>query len=280
MVKGGSGTDCRNQKEIERFQEYLIEQELSENTRDVYLFSMGQYFERFEEVSRANAIIWKKELMESGLSPKTVNIRLNSYNKYVTMEGRERDKIKTLRIHKDTAVSNVISVADYKRLCDGLKKDGNLRVYYIVRLMASTGARVSELIRLKKSDFDRGYAQLWTKGKIRRIYIPKSFQTEAKKYYAELKPDDYLCVNRFGLPLSTRGVSAILQDFAERYGIDKKVMHPHSFRHMFAVEFLKRNKDLTLLADIMGHSSVATTAIYTRMSKEQQADAVNKAINW
>lgn len=280
MVKSGNGADCRYQKEIERFREYLIEQEMSENTLNTYLISMGQYFERFEEVSKANAVIWKKELMESGLSPKTVNIRLNSYNKYVTMEGRERDKVKTLRLHKDTAVSNVISVADYKRLCDGLKEDGNLRAYYIVRLMASTGARVSELIRLKKSDFDRGYAQLWTKGKIRRIYIPKSFQKEAKKYYAQLKPDDLLCVNRFGLPISTRGVAQNLQNYAEKYGIDKKVMHPHSFRHMFAVEFLKRNKDLTLLADIMGHSSVATTAIYTRMSKEQQADAVNKAINW
>lgn len=271
--------ESKNEK-LGRFAEYLIEQELSENTRNVYLLSMSLFFERFDTASKANAVLWKRELMESGLKAKTVNVRLNSYNKYVTMEGREREKVKTLRIHKDTAVSNVISAAEYKKLCEGLKADDNLRWYYTIRLMGSTGVRVGELIRLKKVDFDRGYAEMWTKGKIRRIYIPKSFQKEAKKYYAELKPDDLLCVNRFGLPMSTRGVAAQLQNFADKYGIDKKVMHPHSFRHMFAVEFLKRNNNLSLLADIMGHSSVSTTAIYTRLSKEQQVDVVNKTINW
>lgn len=265
---------------LERFGEYLIEQELSESTRDVYLLSMRLFFERYDAATKANAVLWKRYLMESGLKPKTVNVRLNGYNKFVTMEGRERDKVKTLKVHKDTAVSNVISQADYKKLCKGLKEDGNLKWYYIVRLMASTGVRVSELIRLKKSDFDRGYAEMFTKGKIRRIYIPESFRKEAKKHYAKLKPDDLLCISRYGEPMTTRNVAWNLQQFAKEYGIDKKVMHPHSFRHMFAIEFLKRNSNLSLLADVMGHSSISTTAIYTRLTKEQQTDAVNKTINW
>lgn len=271
--------ESKNEK-LSRFEEYLIEQELSANTREAYLFSMQRFFERYNEATKANALLWKKDLQEAGLKPKTVNIRLNGYNKFVTMEGRERDKIKTLRVHCATAVSNVISDADYKKLCDGLKADGNLRWYYSVRLMASTGVRVSELIRLKKSDFDRGYAEMWTKGKIRRIYIPDSFREEAMDYYAEFAPDHVLVESRYGQPLTSRGVSQMLQRFAERYGIDKKVMHPHSFRHLFAVEFLKRNSNLSLLADVMGHTSVSTTAIYTRLTREQQIDAVNKTINW
>lgn len=265
---------------LTRFEVYLIEQELSSNTREAYLYSMQRFFEQYDEATKANALLWKKDLLESGLKPKTVNIRLNGYNKFVTMDGRERDKIKTIRVHSATAVSNVISDGDYKRLCDGLKKDGNLRWYYSVRLMASTGARVSELIRLKKSDFDRGYAEMWTKGKIRRIYIPVSFLEEARAYYADHEPDQNLIENRCGQPITSRGVSQMLQNFGKKYGIDKKVMHPHSFRHLFAVEFLKRNSNLSLLADIMGHTSVSTTAIYTRLTKEQQLDAVNKTIDW
>ena len=229
--------ETTNEK-LARFQEYLIEQELSANTREAYLFSMQCFFDRYDEATKANALLWKKDLQEEGLRPKTVNIRLNGYNKYCTMDGRDRDKVKTLKVHSATAVSNVISEADYKRLCNGLVEDGNDRWYYIVRLMASTGVRVSELIRLKKSDFDRGYAEMYTKGKIRRIYIPDSFKEEATDYYADLKPEQVLVESRYGEPMSSRGVSQALQTFAVRYGIDKKVMHPHSFRHLFAIEFL------------------------------------------
>ncbi len=265
---------------IECFESYLIEQELSANTREAYLFSMQCFFERYDEATKTNALLWKKDLQDAGLKPKSVNIRLNGYNKFVTMEGRDREKIKTLRVHSATAISNVISDSDYMKLCQGLKKDGNLRWYYTIRLMASTGVRVSELIRLKKSDFDRGYAEMWTKGKIRRIYIPDSFRQEAKEYYKTLDSDDYLVRSRNGGEITTRGIAAMLQNLAKRYSIDKEVMHPHSFRHLFAVEFLKRNNNLSLLADIMGHSSVATTAIYTRLTREQQIDAVNRTINW
>lgn len=267
-------------EKLAQFEAYLIDQELSANTLKAYLHSMRNFFEMYDDANKLNAASWKKHLLESGLTPKTVNIRLNGYNKFVTMDGRERDKIKTIRIHGATAVTNVIPCADYKRLCAGLKKDEDWRWYYNIRLMASTGARVSELIRLNKSDFDRGYAEMWTKGKIRRIYIPASFQAEAKTYYSGRDAGTPLILNRYGQPMTSRGVAQMLQYLAKRYSIDKKLMHPHSFRHLFAVEFLKRNSNLSLLADIMGHSSVSTTAIYTRLTREQQATAVNDTINW
>ena len=62
-------------------------------------------------------------------------------------------KVKTMRVHQATAVSNVISEQDYKKLLDGLKNDGNMRWYYNIKLLASTGARVSEYVRLKKNRF-------------------------------------------------------------------------------------------------------------------------------
>lgn len=57
-------------------------------------------------------------------------------------------------------------------------------------------------------------------------------------------------------------------------------MYPHSFRHFFAIEFLKRNSNIALLADLLGHQSVSVTQIYLRMSQEQQKDAIDKAVNW
>lgn len=273
------GQTTRN-TDLEAFRWWLRSRELAENTVKAYSTSIEKFFARYTEITRENAIAWKQDLLEDGLKPKSVNIRLNAFNSYCTMLGLDSAKVKTVRIHSATAVSNVISEADYKRLLAALLGDRNQKWYFNVKLLAATGARVSEYVRLKKTDFDRGYAELWTKGKIRRIYIPESFQAEARAHYTALAPADHLVQNKNGGQITTRGVSQMLQYFAAKYGIDKKVMHPHSFRHLFAMEFLKRNNNLSLLSDVMGHSSVATTAIYTRMTKEQQMDAVNKTIDW
>lgn len=280
MDNSRNGQNRRNSKSLKRFATYLEGRELAQNTVDAYISSMRRFFEGYPEVTKKNGLQWKQDLLEDGLKPKSVNIRLNAFNSYCTMLGVEHEKVKTVRVHNATAVSNVISVADYQRLLNGLLEDGNQKWYFNIRLLAATGARVSEYIRLRKSDFERGYAEMWTKGKMRRIYIPDSFREEAKDYYKPLEPRDFLLINRYGGQMSTRGVASMLQKFAEKYGIDKKVMHPHSFRHLFALEFLKRNGNLSLLSDVMGHSSVSTTAIYTRMTREQQQDAVNKTINW
>ena len=261
------------------FKRWLVGRELSDNTISSYMTALKQYADEYAVIRKENAIAWKIRLLEDGKKPKTVNLRLAAYNAYCQMADMPGEMVKTLKVHQATAVSNVISREDYQRLCDALR-DENPRWYFNVRLLASTGARVSEYIRLKKRDLDRGYAEMWTKGKMRRIYIPDSFREEAAEHYAALAPEDLLVQNRFGQPISTRGVSEMLKKLGRQYGIPMNVMHPHSFRHLFALSFLERNSNLSLLADVMGHSSVSTTAIYTRMTKEQQKDAVNNTVNW
>lgn len=272
-------TEDKNEA-LRLFEERLIENELSENTRVSYLISMRQFFQRYEKANKENGILWKKQLQDSGLHPKTVNIRISAYNKLVELDGRQEDKIKTIRIHSDTVVNNVISKEQYLKLLDGMKKDGKMREYFNVRLLASTGARVSEFIRLRKSDLDRGFAELFTKGKVRRIYIPESFRKESEEWYRDYASEQALCCNSKGRQMSRSEVWRMLISIGKRYGIDKKVMHPHSFRHLFAIEFLKRNGNLSLLSDIIGHDSVQTTAIYTRLTMQEQLNVINDTINW
>ena len=268
----------QHQEEIALFAAHLQDRELAQNTIKIYVASMRIFFQRYPEATKRNGVKWKDELLRAGCKPRTVNVRLNAFNAYCAMQGGER--VKTIRIHNATAVSNVISKEEYRRLLTNLEQDEDWKWYYGIRLLASTGARVSELIQLTKADLDRGYAELWTKGKIRRIYIPKSFQRDAAGHYRSLGAREYLLQSKYGKQMTARGVSQMLQNFATKYGIDKKVMHPHSFRHLFALEFLRRNGNLSLLADLMGHSSVATTAIYTRLTKEQQKAAADKTIDW
>lgn len=257
----------------------MIERELSENTVSSYITAMEQFFEEFAEINKANALEWKRGLLESGRNPKTVNLRLSAYNAWCKMHDAPKAMIKKIKVHQASAVSNVISKDDYERLIECLKRDDK-RWYYNIRLLAATGARVSEYIRLCKADFDRGYAEMWTKGKMRRIYIPRSFRDEAASYYAGFDDHEPLAISKRGTALTSRGVAAQLKAFSARYQIPPEVMHPHSFRHLFAVNFLKHNQNLSLLADVMGHSSVSTTAIYTRMTKEQQISEVDSTVKW
>ncbi len=175
-----------------------------------------------------------------------------------------------------------ISDADYKFLKSKLKKDGFIDWYFVVWFLTATGARVSELLQIKVEHVYAGYLDLYTKGgKIRRIYIPKKLMTEAIKWLEDdSRQSGYLFLNRFGERITSRGVAMQLKHFAEKYGLNTKVVYPHSFRHRFAKNFLDRFNDIALLADLMGHESIETTRIYLRRTATEQKQIVDKIVNW
>lgn len=266
--------------DLKEFELHLWEKELAENTIRSYRQHICHYFERYDEITKANLIEWKKGLQES-LSPKSVNHYLCMMNEYLKYIGRNDLQLRKIKVQSVTTVENVISFEEVNKLLDYLKTDNNMRWYYVVLFLGKTGVRVNELIKLRFSDLKRGYADIPTKGKIRRIYFCESLRTEEIFNHFNYKKDnDYLFENRFGEQITARGVAQQLQNFAKKYGINPKVMHPHSFRHFFAIEFLKRDKDITLLADLMGHSSINTTSIYLRLTREEQQERLNKAMSF
>ena len=123
---------------------------------------------------------------------------------------------------------------------------------------------------------------IYTKGgKIRRIYIPKTLRKETEKWLQTLnRTSGYLFLNRFGERITTRGISQQLKNYAVKYGLNEKVVYPHSFRHRYAKNFLEKFNDIALLADLMGHESIETTRIYLRRSSLEQQEIVDKVITW
>lgn len=148
--------------------------------------------------------------------------------------------------------------------------------------MAATGARVSELIQIKVEHVNVGYFDLYSKGgKTRRLFIPKALRTEAQQWLTDIKRETgYVFLNRFGERITTRGISQQLKNYAEKYGLNPKVVYPHSFRHRYAKNFLEKFNDISLLADLMGHESIETTRIYLRRSSTEQQEIVDKIITW
>lgn len=265
---------------LKDFENYLWEKELAQNTIKSYVDHASKYFEEYAEITKSKLIEWKKGLLER-MKPKSVNHYITAMSEYLNYIGRSDLVLKKVKVQTQNTVENVISRDEFDKLLKNLKNDGKMKMYYICLFLGKTGARVSELRQFKKKDLLRGYAEIPTKGKIRRIYFCDSLRREeVYSFFDEFKDNDFIFKNRFGAQITARGIAQQLINYAHKYNINEKVMHPHSFRHFFAIEFLKHDKDISLLADLMGHSSINTTAIYLRLNKQQQIERLNNAMNF
>ena len=265
--------------DFDGFQDYLYEEELSQNTIKCYLTGLRQYSEQWDEITKPNLIAFKQSLIEKGLKPKTVNNRITAILQYCKFKEIPM-RVKQVKEQRKTHIDNVITADQVEHLLNSLKADGNIVWYFNIRLLSKTGMRISEARKIKKKDILNGSITIPTKAHMRTIYFPKSLADEMQEYLSELDDDALVLRSIRGKGLSKEAVNSRLKVFAEKYGIPREVMHAHSFRHFFAIEFLKRKNDIALLADILGHGSVNVTQIYLRQSQEQQKDAVDKAVNW
>ena len=266
---------------IENFETYLRQGNMAENTIAAYLYAVKEYYSRHKELNKRNLLVYKTYLIEK-FKPKTVNLRIQAMNKYLDSMGKSRLRLKSVKVQQRSYLENVISNADYAFLKNKLKKEENQEWYFVVRFLAATEARVSELIQMKTEHVQMGYFDIYTKGgKIRRIYIPKSLRKEATEWLSKVnRTTGYLFLNRFGERITTRGIAQQLKNYAAKYGLNEKVVYPHSFRHRFAKNFLEKFNDISLLADLMGHESIETTRIYLRRSSAEQQEIVDKVITW
>ena len=265
----------------EQFETHLRKANLSENTITSYLWTINYYLSHYEGVNTENLLEYKGFLLER-YKPKTVNLRIQAVNKYLEFLGVDKFQLKFIKVQQKTFLENVISNADYSFLKNSLKNDGNMDWYFVVWYLAATGARVSELIQIKVEHVQAGYFDLYTKGgKLRRLYIPIKLKTETLEWLeVKSKTSGFLFLNRFGERITTRGISQQLKNHAERYGLNAKVVYPHSFRHRFAKNFLEKYNDIALLADLMGHESIETTRIYLRRTASEQQALVDKIVTW
>src|SRR5574344_2681900 len=266
---------------MKEFEDYLRKNNLAEKTISSYVFTIKKYFSIYDDITKKNLLTFKGDLLET-YKPKTVNLRVQAINKYLDFVGKSKLRLKSVKVQQRTYLENVISNADYLFLKKKLKQEENKEWYFVVRFLAATGARVSELVQIKVEHVQAGYYDIYTKGgKIRRIYIPKTLREETAEWLKELKrTTGYLFLNRFGQRITTRGISQQLKNYAVKYGLNEKVVYPHSFRHRFAKNFLEKYNDISLLADLMGHESIETTRIYLRRSSTEQQEIVDKIITW
>lgn len=266
------------------------------------------YFSAMGTLSEENVKLYGQASLDNGLASTTINSRLTALKTYIRFladkynaPDLKRFKIKLYEIHKKQYIENVISRADFEFLINQAKEDLNHpNVYLGIKIMGTTGLRRVELYQVKVEHIKHGYVDVIGKGnKQRRIYFPKKARVEILEYLSRLNVDSGYVIRRWQDPeypyynANTRDqgvydeikkmdrmLSHQLEQAGIRYGIPQELMHAHGFRHFFAKEFLKHRLDISLLADLLGHSSLEVTRIYLKMTSREQADVVDEVVDW
>lgn len=146
-----------------KFELYLAEQNLSKNTITAYLCAVRQFEARYNKLNRQNLKDYKVYLLET-YKPQTINLRIRAMNCYLESIGKEGWKLSTVKVQQKPFLENVISEADYLYFKNCLKRDHEMYWYLVVRFLAATGARVSELVQIKCEHVRMGYLDLYSKG--------------------------------------------------------------------------------------------------------------------
>lgn len=258
-------------KEIEKYADYLSETELSENTKDIYIRQAKVFvnFLKDEPLTKKEVIAYKKYLLKQRYAHTTMNLYIVAANNYLKYAGYKDFLIKTEKLQKRHCPENIMDKEDYRKMLDYAKESGRLKYYYMMRTLALTGIRISELSDCTVEALKSGRFTTTNKGKTREIYLPDKLIKELQEY-CTMKNITAGVIFRGNSckAIERTSVYRMMIHLADMAGIPKEKAHPHSFRHLFAVTYMEQYSNLFELADILGHSSVETTRIYTATTGE------------
>ncbi len=257
---------------IEQYSFYLQEQEKSSATVQKYVHDLKVLCQHLDgtPVTKLLLLSWKQELTES-YAPASVNTMLAALNGLLDCLGWNDLKIKPLKIQRDLFCreDKELTKAEYLRLVQAAKHRKNERLSLILQTICATGIRVSELRYITAEAVRSGKAVVRCKGKIRNVFLPSQLRQILHRYMKTQKRfTGPLFVTRTGQPMNRSNIWRDMKKLCQDAGVAQDKVFPHNLRHLFARTYYSLEKDLSRLADILGHTSVATTRIYTMESGE------------
>ncbi len=269
-----------NDKMIYDFKNHLIEEEKSDATIEKYLRDITSFVRWLSErpVSKAIILEYKKLLMKN-YATASVNSIISSLNRFFVYLGLFDCKVKTIKVQRQIFASKdkELTKAEYERLLTSAKNKNNQKLYYLMQTICATGIRISELKFLSIEAVNQGVANINCKGKQRKVWIPKNLCKMLKIYAKEQGIETgSIFVSKTGRPLDRSNVWKMLKSLCEDARVSKDKVFPHNLRHLFARSYYSLHKDIIRLADLLGHSSVNTTRLYTMESGDVHRKQISK----
>lgn len=253
--------------QISEFKKYLLNEEKSSVTVEKYIRDVTTFYvwSNNRAIEKADVIAYKEFLMGS-YKIASVNSMLSSINSFFTYLEWFELKVKTLKKQKELFIreEKELTKAEYERLLDAARSKKNKRIYYIMQTICATGIRISELRFITTEAIRMQRAEVRCKGKNRMVFLPKNLCKILKEYTKEENiQNGSIFTTKTGKPINRRNVWADMKKLCETANVARTKVFPHNLRHLFARTFYSQQKDIVRLADLLGHSSVNTTRIYT-----------------
>lgn len=285
---------------LKSFHKYLLlDKRNSPNTIDAYLRDVSKLINYFSDINKSfiSANLYDLEqfvsfLSELGLESSTLARIISGIRAFYRflqeeeiIEENPAEQLDTPKITRK--LPEILSIEEIEQILSviDLSKFEGHRNKAIIEVLYGCGLRVSELINLKIMDYfaDESILRVIGKGDKER-YVPIGSKAKnALYYYIEYnRPhypmitqyQQYIFLNRRGKQLTREMIFIIVKDCAAKAGIQKNV-HPHTFRHSFATHLVENGADLFAVQEMLGHSSITTTEIYTHVSMSYLRDVID-----
>ena len=262
-----------NEREVEKFRDYLVMEERSENTVRKYTHDLRNFIDfagHGEELSKELVMRYKQELGQR-YKASSANSMLAAVNSYLAYKGRREFCVRQFKVQQNMLDSKALTSAEYKRLVAAALEQDNMRLAMILETICSTGIRISELSFITKEAVELGQVQISNKGKIRTVFLIRKLRRKLLKYgkssHVMTGP---LFVTGSGNPGDRSNVWAEMKRLCKAAQVDAAKVYPHNLRNLYACTYYGIEKGLVHQAELLGHSSVETTRIYTRNTAREE----------
>jgi integrase/recombinase XerD len=274
---------------LSEYIEYLyVERGLSRNTEEAYRSDVSFFLEfvdkngikGFDELKRSHINMYIRELRQTDYAPSSITRKIASFRGWfkwmIANELIIHDP--TVGLEQPKLSKHLPKVLSLKEVEFILNQDLNIMNKAILELFYAAGLRVSELVNLKLANIniDHSYVRCFGKGsKERLVPIGNKSKEALEAYFKErdfiLKrnsiENDFLFVNEKGIQVSRQDVYVFIKELGQKY-LNKHIT-PHTLRHSFATHMLENGADLRVVQELLGHSDVSTTQLYTHVSKKR-----------
>lgn len=265
---------------IENFKIDLVEEEKAQATIEKYIRDILAFVKWLSgrAVEKQTVLEYKQKLIEK-YAPASVNSVLSSLNRFFVFAQWFNCKVKSIKIQKQVFAKQEreLTKAEYDRLLAAALHKDNKRLYLLMQTICSTGIRVSELKFITVEAVKAQKAIINLKGKTRSVFLPNMLCKMLLRYIKEEKiKSGSVFVSKNGRPLDRCNIYHDMKKLCESANVDRSKVFPHNLRHLFARTYYSLEKDISRLADILGHSSVNTTRIYTMETGEIHRKQIQK----
>lgn len=262
------------------FEVYLYEEERSVNTVKKYVRDVKLFFGFLQdnEICKQQLLAFK-ELLIKDYAPRSINSMLASINKFLVFTEQKVLQLKPIKIQKEiySNPQTELTETEYQRLLEAAEESDNQRLSLIIQSICLTGIRVSELEYITIHSLCGGRAIVNCKGKQRTVLIPKELCKILKVYCKESGiVDGIVFRTKSGRPIDRSNIWKMMKRLCQLAKVSESKVFPHNLRHLFARTYYKIEKDISKLADVLGHSNINTTRIYIMETGKQHEKQINK----